>query len=626
MREQTPSPRLSSRRSQREASTSSCPAVCEESSHRLVQGNNVQCAMLSVSPSAHVTSDGSSSFQVRFHDTESTLANVAGLFSHTCFSYFYFCFLCPSSSVHCRHGCAVAKADKTVVQVMQQLQVRGQCSLCCQLFFSPAQITSHEGSTGHVVEINDTMQKAVLQHCRFRETRPTGREREAQKRGQPGGRESPSQKRTKRWNPYEVCSAEERKPGLSENGAAAVGWRCECGLRFSEEAAARKHLFAANQIFHQCGVCGKHMEELPITRLHMCRFHGGAHLSNILFYCRKCKLELPRYEDVTPHVSQDHAGHTYVTELELAEELAATVDAQPSTSRASTSRVNAAPVQQERSWMCRMCEDVFDSEEAVLEHCGDASSHSFQRFACGHCPQKFFKESTVRRHCAHEHGGRMESFHFCGLCDSMHFESEGEFLEHYRQLHSRDYYCVNGDGAIGSSGQPACPCMGSEKSKEELKSTYTRCMKDLAAAGKCRYACAPCGVLASSYAQIKTHVHTKHPALNLGKSFEVACGACRESFQDVPSFHQHYHRQHCTLAPCPSSASVAVLTAVEIKPDSSGNLLSPPPLPPFAQLCVSPKCFNQICGISEIDDETLVAFLNEDQAKKDGSVLKGREE
>lgn len=581
--------------------------------------------MLSVSPSAHFTSDGSSSFQVGFKETESTLANVSRFFLPH--SFFLFC----SSSVRCRHGCAVAKADKTVVQVMQRLQVHGQCPLCCRLFFSQAEITSHEESTRHGVEINKTMQKAILQHCRFSETQHTGRERGAQKRGQPGCLELPSQGR----NACEEYSAKRKKAGPSENDSpsrgSAVGWCCECGLHFSEEAAARKHIFAVNQIFHQCGVCGKLMEESAITRLHMSRFHGGAHLSNFLFYCRKCKMEMPRYEDILSHVSEDHSGHTYFTEQELPEELAAILDAQPSTSRASTSRFNPASVKQEQSWMCRMCEDVFDTEKDVLEHCGDVSSHSFQRFMCGHCPQKFFKESTVRRHCANEHGGQIKSFHYCGLCDSIQFESEGEFLEHYRSLHSKDYYCMNNDGVLQSAGQPPCPCMASEKNKEELKSTYTRCMKDLAAEGKCQYTCAPCGVLVSSYAQIKTHVHTKHPALNLEKTFEVECRTCQESFKDIPSFHKHYHALHCTLAPCTSSrshgarpepTSVKTLNAVEIKPDTSGNL---PPSSLCNNLCV-PEAFNHIYVISEIDDETLVAFLNEAQANKDGNVHKGREE
>lgn len=541
-----------------------------------------------------------------------------------------------SSSVRCRHGCAVAKAEKTVVQVMQRLQVRGQCSLCCRLFFSQAEITSHKESTHHGVEINKTMQKAVLQHGRFSETQQhAGRERVVQQGGQPGDPESPSEKTTNGRSACEEYSAKRKKAGPSGSDGAssrsAVSWCCECGLRFSEEAAARKHLFAANQIFHQCGVCGKHMGESPITRLHMSRFHGGAHLSNFLFYCRKCKIEMPRYEDILSHVAEHHRGHAYFTEQEMPEELPAIFDAQPSTSRASTSHFNPAPLTEGQSWMCRMCEDVFDSEEDVLEHCGDVSSHSFQRFMCGHCPQKFFKESTVRRHCANEHAGQIKSFHFCGLCDSIQFECEGEFLDHYRSLHSKDYYCLDGDGAIPSPAQPTCPCMGSGKSREELRSTYTRCMRDLAAQGKCQYTCAPCGVLASSYAHIKTHVHTKHPALNLEKTFDVACRACPERFQDVPSFHKHYHSQHCALAPCTSSSSLRAKTepisvklpnAVEIRRDSSGNLLSSS----LRTNLYFIQAFSHFSVISEICDETLAAFLNEDQASRDGTVDKGREE
>lgn len=372
------------------------------------------------------------------------------------------------------------------------------------------------------------------------------------------------------------------------------------------------HLLAVNQIFHQCGVCGKHMGESSITRLHMSRFHGGAHLSNFLFYCRKCKVEMPRYEDILSHVSEDHSGHTYFIEQEVPEELAAVSDAKPSTSSLHSpytkstvqqNTVEIASLKAQRTWMCRMCEDVFDSEEDVYKHCSDVSGHSFQRFICGHCPQKFFKESTVRRHCINEHDGQIKSSHFCGLCDSMQFESEGEFLEHYKSLHSKDYYCMD-DNVVQptvaeSTSHPSCPCMGSEKSKEEMKSTYTRCMKDLSSEGKCQYTCAPCAISLPSYAQIKTHVHTKHPALNLDKTFDVECRVCQESFTGVPSFHKHYHSQHCTLEPCVSSrtcskglkaepTAVKIVNAVEIKPDTN-----------------------------EIEDETLVKFLNMDQANKE---------
>lgn len=493
----------------------------------------------------------------------------------------------------------MAKADKTVLQVMEQLLVRGQCSLCCKLFRSQAEIERHKESTQHHVEVNKTMEKAILQHCRFRETQHAERVREGRQKRQSTGLETTFQRGNRRGDCEELSAKRQRlSPSLS--GSSSTAWFCECGLQFSEEAAATKHLLAVNQIFHQCGVCGKHMGESSITRLHMSRFHGGAHLSNFLFHCRKCKVEMPRYEDIQSHVSEAHSGHTYYTEQELPEELAAILDAKPSTSQASDHPLHSTPAKsaayqttvqtspsKEQTWMCRMCEDVFDSEKDVLKHCSDMSSHSFQRFMCGHCPQKFFKESTVRRHCANEHGGQIKSFYFCGLCDSMQFDSEGEFMEHYKSLHSRDYYCMNDDVVVqptasASTSQNTCPCMGSEKSQEEMKATYTQCMRDLASGGKCHYLCGPCGVSVPSYAKMKTHVHTKHPALNLDMTFDVQCKACQQSFQAVPSFHRHYHSLHCMLEPCTSSRSrskdktaepdaVKILDAMEIKPDNNGT-------------------------------------------------------
>ncbi|KAM9344840.1 E3 SUMO-protein ligase ZNF451 [Symphorus nematophorus] len=525
-------------------------------------------------------------------------------------------------NVHCRQGCAVAKADKTVVQVMKQLQVLGQCLLCCKIFLSQAEIERHKESTQHDVDVNQTMAKAVLQHCRFSEIQHTQRATDVQGKRQSTGLETPFQKRNKKSNDGEDFPAKRQRQSLSVNGSAGyhlnsrTAWFCECSLQFSEEAAASKHLLAVNQIFHQCGVCGKHMGESSIARLHMSRFHGGAHLSNFLFYCRRCKVEMPRYEDILSHVSEDHSGHTFFTEQEVPEELTTVIDDKPSTSSqysisskstVQQSTVETSSLKAEQTWMCRMCEDVFDSEEDVHKHCSDVSSHSYQRFICGHCPQKFFKESTVRRHCMNEHSGQIKSAHFCGLCDSMQFESEGEFLEHYKSLHSKDYYCMN-DGEVAqpavaeNTSQPSCPCMGSDKSKEEMKATYTQCMRDLSAEGKCHYVCAPCDLSVPSYAQMKTHVHTKHAALNLDKTFDVECKACQESFTGVPSFHKHYHSQHCMLEPCMSSrtcrkdtkaepTAVKILNAVEIKPDPN-----------------------------EIEDETLVNFLNMDQANKESEA------
>ncbi|XP_077438600.1 E3 SUMO-protein ligase ZNF451 isoform X2 [Vanacampus margaritifer] len=449
-------------------------------------------------------------------------------------------------NVNCRHGSAVAKADVTVVQRAKQLQVRGQCSRCCLIFLSQTEVQRHKEDTQHEVEVNRTMEQALLQCGRFQEKQHSYWANH--KEGSPNSG-SPIHRRSKTKKEYENIPAKRKR--LNRTSA----WFCECSLRFSDETSASNHLLAVNQIFYQCGVCGKHMGESSITRLHMSRFHGGAHLSNFFFYCRKCQVEMPRLEDIMSHVLDTHSGHTFITEQDVPE------DAKPSTSNSTACKSAIQPIPEEAAsssrvaptWMCRMCEDVFDSETAVRKHCGDLSSHSFQRFVCGHCPQKFFKESTVRRHCANEHDGQMTSAYFCGLCDSVQFESEGEFLQHYQSLHSHDYYCIGNNDPESIAPAQSCPCMNSEKNKDEMKAAYTRCMRTLASEGLCEYVCAPCALRVPSYGQIKTHVHTTHAALNLDKTFGVECQTCKECFGDVPKFHNHYHSQHCTLEPCVSS-------------------------------------------------------------------------
>ncbi|KAK5853909.1 hypothetical protein PBY51_015025 [Eleginops maclovinus] len=505
-------------------------------------------------------------------------------------------------NVQCREGCAVALADKSIVQVMKQLQVHGQCSLCCKIFLSQAEIERHKESTQHDVEVNDTMAKALLQYCRFKEMQHTQTAGEAQGRRQSTGLESPSQKRSKKRS--DEFPAKRQRLNRSAVRNYVTAWFCECGIQFSEEATAKKHILAANRIFHQCGVCGKHMGESSITRLHMSRFHGGAHLSNFLYNCLKCNVEMPRYEDILSHVADAHSGHTYFTEREVPKEL----DTKPSTSsKAALHSSSKSTVQQglaetskaEPTWMCRMCEDTFDSEAAARKHCSDLSNHSFQRFVCGHCPQKFFKESTVRRHCANEHNGQIKSSHFCGLCESMPFDTEAMFLEHYKSLHSTDYYRmdeseVDQPAVAESSSQTTCLCMGSDDSQEKKKAKFTQCMRYLSAEGKCHYVCALCGASVQSYARMKTHIHTKHAALNLDKTYDVECDVCQESFTSVPSFHKHYHSRHCSMEPCISSRTCRKTIKVE------------PSQVPDAVAIISET--------NEIEDETVVNCLRMEQA------------
>uniref|UniRef100_A0AAV2JQW9 C2H2-type domain-containing protein n=1 Tax=Knipowitschia caucasica TaxID=637954 RepID=A0AAV2JQW9_KNICA len=375
-------------------------------------------------------------------------------------------------NVQCRQGCAVAKSEKTIVEIVKQLQVKGQCSVCSKIFFNRDEIKKHREQTQHNVELIKTMERALLEFSRFHELQQKQKMTEKlQKRKS----EQPAhfQKKQRAIDFDEFPSKRQR---LVENKCSSrlstMAWFCECGLQFYEEANASKHLMAVNRIFHQCGVCGKQMGESSIARLHMSRFHGGAHLSNIIYFCRKCNVEMPRQEDILSHVSDTHIGHTYYTEREVPQEVPTSDDAKPSTSgfKPAIQLNTDLPIAttHPKSWMCRMCEDVFDSETEVQKHCSDLNAHSFQRFICGHCPQRFFKESTVHRHCVNEHNGEVQSSHFCGLCDSMQFESEEEFLEHYKRLHSQDYYCIE-DNVI----QPSVP--GNAELAQKYFWTYQPC-------------------------------------------------------------------------------------------------------------------------------------------------------
>ncbi|KAI7805582.1 E3 SUMO-protein ligase ZNF451-like isoform X3 [Triplophysa rosa] len=507
-------------------------------------------------------------------------------------------------NVHCRHGCAITTADQSVADVMKKMAVVGQCSSCFKLFLSLGKMEEHKEQTKHEVEPIRSMERALLYYSNYGEIRNTQKGTTNHLsthlndtslwggKKDPKDLEEPSAKRQRLTSLDSQVQSERR---------SNFAWFCECGLRFIEEAQANKHLQAANEIFHKCAVCEKLMGESSITRLHMSRFHGGAHLSNFLFHCRRCKVEMPRMEDIMAHIGVSHRGHTYYQEREdtMDNSVSSSVSPKPSTSSETEtasrpSSSSSGPPPKAEWWLCRMCEDLFDSEAAVRKHCGDLSSHSFQRFACGHCPQKFFKDSTLRRHCTNEHAGDIVLRYFCGLCDSILYNDEKEFQEHYDSLHSQDYYRletpeVNSRAAMENTVEspPAahvnpsqiCPCMSSEKSKEQRKPIYTKCMKQLSSDSKCEYVCRQCDRKTSTYAEMKTHVHIKHEGNE--KSFNILCTVCSESHKDVPGFHSHYHKQHCQLEPCVCNRPIDadkkqtntsnIVTAEEIFPETNAD-------------------------------------------------------
>ncbi|TRY65233.1 hypothetical protein DNTS_014047 [Danionella cerebrum] len=464
-------------------------------------------------------------------------------------------------NVNCRKGSAIATAEQTVVDVMRKMAIVAHCTTCPKVFYSSEEMEQHRGESSHAVKRVGRLDVALLLYS------------DSQTRKDPS---MPSAKRRCLENLQSQTKRGKPHPPLA--------WFCECGLRFTEEEEARKHLQSINQIFHKCGVCGKLMGEPSITHLHMSRFHGGAHLSNFLFYCRKCKVEMPRMEDIMAHIGIRHKGHCYYRERE--DTVTDRHAAKASTSVETEARSVSPP--KPESWLCRMCEDLFDSEATVKAHCGDLSSHSFQRFACGHCPQKFFKDSTLRRHCAIEHNGDVALRYYCGLCDSMLFDSEREFQEHYGSLHSQDYYCMEertNASRTGNTGintdSTRCPCMASEKSKVEQKAVFTECMKQLAAEKKCKYRCEQCDENTQSYSSMKAHVLLKHQMQGAGKSFHVVCVTCSEVHSNVAMFHSHHHERHCDLNPCSDSrldrerdaapATCCTITAEEICPQNNAE-------------------------------------------------------
>ncbi|KAL2083231.1 hypothetical protein ACEWY4_021004 [Coilia grayii] len=495
-------------------------------------------------------------------------------------------------NVHCRNATAIAVAEQTVAEVMQRLTIHGRCTACPKIFHKQFQIDEHKQQTQHAVELTGSMERAILHYSDFQESQLSHRAPDAvstpgpskRARGQAdcpqsqgsteGGQSTPAKRKRRAAAPDDPSSS---------GCAMTTVWCCECSLRFPEEALASKHLLAANQIFHKCGVCGKLMGESSIAQLHMSRFHGGAHLSNFLLHCRPCRLDMPRLEDIMAHVGTTHQGHTFYLEKR---EVAVSKPKLDHLAEASTSTGrprSASPLPEKQTWLCRMCEDLFETEEAVVAHCGDLMAHSFQRFACAHCPQKFFKEATLRRHCHTEHEGQEATTRFfCGLCDSMLYDAEHEFLQHYNSVHGKDYYCLEAAPQPSTSAathphQPApehqavpalvdadpdsttdpdglCGCMGVGLPKDKVKGTYTRCMKQLASELKCIYSCSLCNEQVPSYALMKTHVHTRHISeAKQAKAFSVVCGTCSEKHKDVPAFHSHYHAQHCPLKPCTSS-------------------------------------------------------------------------
>ncbi|XP_077164188.1 E3 SUMO-protein ligase ZNF451 isoform X1 [Paroedura picta] len=469
----------------------------------------------------------------------------------------------------CRNAGPVAVSEKTISQVAEIFKAKGFCQSCNELFVNDSHVSQHTCKTLHKVKILTTMEQSVLTFCHANKNVSYIKKYRSLVKSSPLKRSLASddqseafskQKRALDDNSQETCSAHTVKT-----------WMCECNLTFPSEELVEKHIFAANRICHKCAVCGKLAENASIIRLHMSRFHGGAHLANFLFWCRSCSVDLQKGGDVMAHVTGFHGGHSYfcekyVSEDELALSSARLTDTvcdnsvetenQPSTPMevsppASPMDLSEEPSQQEK-WQCCLCEEIFDSEETVKQHCMSLESHHFHRYSCDLCKVTFRKIETLHRHCQERHNNVIQMKYICGFCGDLFFDVEEEFFLHFKGLHSTDYICVSAAAetsiktfeTIEESSLLNCGCREQYISKENRKADHMKCQEAMLAKGNLWFRCASCSATAQSHSDMITHL-AGHPGTKIEKElYVVRCGACNRNFTELAVAHQHYHAKH----------------------------------------------------------------------------------
>uniref|UniRef100_A0A2K5DGH8 E3 SUMO-protein ligase ZNF451 n=1 Tax=Aotus nancymaae TaxID=37293 RepID=A0A2K5DGH8_AOTNA len=480
--------------------------------------------------------------------------------------------------VRCRNAGPVAVAEKSITQVAEKFILRGYCPDCNQVFVDETSTQNHKQNSGHKIRVINSVEESVLLYCHSSE----------------GNKDSSSDlhllldqskfsslKRTmsiKESSSQECIAIPKKKMNLkdeSHEGVACVEkeksvvktWFCECNQRFPSEDAVEKHVFSANTMCYKCVVCAKVCNDSGVIRLHMSRIHGGAHLNNFLFWCRTCKKELTRKDTIMAHVTEFHNGHRYFYEMDEVEDetlpsssttLGNLTANQPSSAITiiDHSPTNSSP---RGKWQCRICEDMFDSQEYVRQHCLSLASHKFHRYSCAHCRKPFHKIETLYRHCQDEHGNEIKIKYFCGLCDLI-FNEEEAFLSHYEEHHSIDYVFVSEKTetsikteddfpVMETSNQLTCGCRESYVCKVNRKADYSRCLQIMLDNGKLWFRCSLCSSTAQNVTDMNTHIHQVHKEKSGEEEqhYVIKCGTCTKAFHDPESAQQHFHRKHCFL-------------------------------------------------------------------------------
>ncbi|XP_030304293.1 E3 SUMO-protein ligase ZNF451 isoform X1 [Calypte anna] len=475
----------------------------------------------------------------------------------------------------CNNSGPVAVSKKSISQVAEIFKTKGYCENCDELFADKNQIIQHKQNTQHKIKVFTSVEESILMFCHVNgknknqshlchivdRSRPLLKRHLASNESVTERESTPSKRKSDLKD-----TNEDNVANQSQASAFKVkAWFCECLQKFFTEELVEKHILSANRICHKCAVCGKLAENSSIIRLHMSRFHGGAHLNNFLLWCRACSVDL-REEDIMEHVTEFHGGHCYYYEQEALED-----EPMPSASDAvcisAGERKDRSPSPMELNpekspvlgkWQCHICEEMFESEESVKQHCMSLESHAFHRYSCGLCRNHFRKIGTLQRHFQEHHNEEVQTKYFCGLCGNLFFDTEEEFLVHYKEIHSRDYAFVPEQMELSIKKEEdflpvekgdclTCGCRTTYVSKINRRNDYMNCQKAMLEKGKLWFRCCLCSATAQNFDDLNTHLNSHAPVKQREEMYVVRCAACNKNFDDLQSAHQHYHMKHCFL-------------------------------------------------------------------------------
>ncbi|XP_068267104.1 E3 SUMO-protein ligase ZNF451 isoform X2 [Nyctibius grandis] len=475
----------------------------------------------------------------------------------------------------CHNSGPVALSKKSISQVAEIFKTKGHCENCDKLFADKNQIIQHKQTTQHKIKVLTTMEESILMFCHINGKNKNqshlchivDRSRPLLKRHLTSNESTSERESTpSKWKSDLKDINEDDGANQSQRSACKVkAWFCECLQKFFTEESVEKHILSANRICHKCAVCGKLAENSSIIRLHMSRFHGGAHLTDFLLWCRACSVDL-REEDIMGHVTEFHGGHSYYYEQEALED-----EPMPSASDAAYvsagERKDCIPSPMELSpekspvlgkWQCRICEEMFESEESVKQHCMSLESHAFHRYCCGVCRNHFRKVGTLQRHFQEHHNQEVQTKYFCGLCGNLFFDTEGEFLMHYKEIHSMDYAFVPEQMEVSIKKEEdflpvekgdrlTCGCRTTYVSRINRRNDYVNCQKAMLQKGNLRFRCCVCSATAQNFDDLNSHLSSHTSVKHKHEIYVVRCAACNRNFDDLQSAHQHYHVKHCFL-------------------------------------------------------------------------------